>query len=363
MNITEAAYIVQYEELIATNVSSLYFGIASFVVLLYDHILTFNDEVHYIWCSNKKLVSWLFLLNRYVTPLGFIINISAYTSTLWTPLMFMSTFREIRGKHDITRHLYRVNDDGSPRKGYIPRKSICTSRAVVSVFDHGWRERVVTVYGAACPSFPAYPRVQHDFRRTHVRLLNSNQWSRAEAQYNGSGSWGSASAWLPLLYDTVVVGLVMYRTRELLPIRTGGQYRVVETLMKDGLMYYSVILAANLVLAVMIVRSSDGVKNICAQFQLLITVTMMSRITLNLRKNMQRPVPEMVSSTDTSVMNITRLGSSSRPGSRADLLRRASMERFRHGRNSTGSKDLEAYVLDTLPEELDSHGYEEWRDH
>lgn len=57
-----------------------------------------------------------------------------------------------------------------------------------------------------------------------------------------SGIWSSASAWLPLLYDTVVVVLVMARTRDLFRVRIVGQYRVVETLMKDGLMYYRLII-------------------------------------------------------------------------------------------------------------------------
>ena len=59
-----------------------------------------------------------------------------------------------------------------------------------------------------------------------------------QIQFIDSGIWSSASAWLPLLYDTVVVVLVMARTRDLFRVRIVGQYRVVETLMKDGLMYY-----------------------------------------------------------------------------------------------------------------------------
>ncbi|KAG2036379.1 hypothetical protein BDR03DRAFT_982998 [Suillus americanus] len=59
---------------------------------------------------------------------------------------------------------------------------------------------------------------------------------------------------------------------------------------------YSVICTVNLVLTIMIIRASDGVKNIAAQLELLsnsdwltsfhysLTVTMMSRITLNLKK-------------------------------------------------------------------------------
>jgi len=49
-------------------------------------------------------------------------------------------------------------------------------------------------------------------------------------------------------------------------------------------MYYSAIFSVNLVLTIMIVSAPAGVKNITAQLQQLLTVAMMSRITINLRK-------------------------------------------------------------------------------
>ena len=60
----------------------------------------------------------------------------------------------------------------------------------------------------------------------------------SETQYLGSGKWSSASAWLPLLYDTVVAVLVIYRTWNSFRARIPGQSHVVETLIQDGLTYY-----------------------------------------------------------------------------------------------------------------------------
>jgi hypothetical protein len=96
-----------------------------------------------------------------------------------------------------------------------------------------------------------------------------------------SGSIASASAWLPLIYDTYIFGLTLNRT--LPSIRNKEAGRIVRTLFADGLLYYSVICTINLILTIMIVRAHQGVKNIAAQLELLLTVTMMSRITLNLK--------------------------------------------------------------------------------
>lgn len=42
---------------------------AGVCVLAYDHLLTFSEEVRLIWKRPKSIVSYLFLINRYVTPL------------------------------------------------------------------------------------------------------------------------------------------------------------------------------------------------------------------------------------------------------------------------------------------------------
>ncbi|KAG8923861.1 hypothetical protein FRC01_012236 [Tulasnella sp. 417] len=55
--------------------ASRYLSVAGFVVLVYDHLLTFADEVDLIWKNPTKPVACLFLFNRYVIPLVIIIDI------------------------------------------------------------------------------------------------------------------------------------------------------------------------------------------------------------------------------------------------------------------------------------------------
>ncbi|KAG8702995.1 hypothetical protein FRC08_003128 [Ceratobasidium sp. 394] len=50
--------------------ASQYLFIAGACVLVYDHILTFSDEVEYIWKQKLSTVSIMFLANRYITPLA-----------------------------------------------------------------------------------------------------------------------------------------------------------------------------------------------------------------------------------------------------------------------------------------------------
>ncbi|KAG8698677.1 hypothetical protein FRC08_005766, partial [Ceratobasidium sp. 394] len=44
-------------------------SVAGVCVLAYDHILTFSDEVRLVWKRKWSIVSTIFVLNRYITPL------------------------------------------------------------------------------------------------------------------------------------------------------------------------------------------------------------------------------------------------------------------------------------------------------
>ncbi|KAJ6464360.1 hypothetical protein C8R45DRAFT_1023812 [Mycena sanguinolenta] len=50
-------------------VTSRYVSVAGYVVLLYDHLLTLDDEVEYIWRANNTVAKILFLILRYLVPL------------------------------------------------------------------------------------------------------------------------------------------------------------------------------------------------------------------------------------------------------------------------------------------------------
>ncbi|KAG2010296.1 hypothetical protein CC2G_013133 [Coprinopsis cinerea AmutBmut pab1-1] len=70
---------------VAQQLRTNYMGFASFTLLVWDHIDTFADEVEYVWKGTKGPIVYLFLVNRYLTPLGFIVNLYAYLSPVWTP--------------------------------------------------------------------------------------------------------------------------------------------------------------------------------------------------------------------------------------------------------------------------------------
>ncbi|KAJ3504842.1 hypothetical protein NLJ89_g7729 [Agrocybe chaxingu] len=53
-----------------------YIQLAGFVILIYDHVLTFPRELERIWRQKLTGASLLFLLNRYITPFQYIVIIT-----------------------------------------------------------------------------------------------------------------------------------------------------------------------------------------------------------------------------------------------------------------------------------------------
>ena len=118
------------------------------------------------------------------------------------------------------------------------------------------------------PASPHYPCLQY----INFSALDSSGWI------------ASASAWLPLTYDTIVLALTLNKT--LGPIRRKTAGNIARVLLRDGILYYryafllglayqerlilsfSVIFAVNAVLTIMIIAAPSGLQNITAQFVL-----------------------------------------------------------------------------------------------
>lgn len=92
----------------------------------------------------------------------------------------------------------------------------------------------------------------------------------------------TASAWLPLLYDTTVLVLTLARATPGLFSKSAGV--MMHELVREGVLYYSVIFAVTLALTLMIETADPSIKNIAAQLELCLTAAMMSRITLGLKQ-------------------------------------------------------------------------------
>jgi len=51
------------------SIVTIYVGFIAFTILLWDHMITFSDEIELIWQQPKTFMSWLFFLVRTISSL------------------------------------------------------------------------------------------------------------------------------------------------------------------------------------------------------------------------------------------------------------------------------------------------------
>ncbi|KAJ7903809.1 hypothetical protein B0H14DRAFT_3421985 [Mycena olivaceomarginata] len=271
---------------ISDTIRTNFVGFASFTILVWDHVITFSDEVEYIWKGKKGPIIYLFIFNRYFTPLGFIINLYAYLSPSWTVERFViyipapHQYPEVSNLPDV-RASFAMRD-ARINALYPRQKWITALLGVLLIVETGINAWLIS---------RGEPVLHNKNSGVHAcSMVFDPAISRA----------ASASAWYPLLYDSIVFALTVNRT--LPSVRRKQAGFIVKRLLEDGgtllqvspyphldVIYLSnalrsVIFAITFVLTFMIVAAPPGTKNICAQMEQLITVAMMSRITLSLKR-------------------------------------------------------------------------------
>ncbi|KAJ2977857.1 hypothetical protein NUW54_g11367 [Trametes sanguinea] len=257
-----AARVKEADELRTT----FYVGIASFTALVWDHIITLGDEIEYIWKRKKGPLIYLFLLPLLV-PVYVAKSLIAVSLSLL--LSRMDTF-------NVCMHFVRY--EGSMTVIGINITALMMLLRIYAMYER--KKSIVIFVGVVfCVEFGVNAwLLTHGVAVRHRAGITGTACTMIFDPDKVKGPIASASAWLPLLYDTIVFVLTIKRTYRGVKNPTVG--RIMRVLLKEGLLYYSVIFTITLILTLMIVFAPDGLKNLTAQM----TVAMMSRITLHLKK-------------------------------------------------------------------------------
>ncbi|KAF5347538.1 hypothetical protein D9758_014502 [Tetrapyrgos nigripes] len=259
----------EYTEWYATN----YVGFAGFTALIWDHLMTFPLEFEFIWKEvwkdgmnprKMKPLLYLFLINRYLTPLGFIVNLFAYLSQDFETIQSV-----LLPNSDSPCHLADFKED-------VPTL-YCGDDDVLADLCSISSAKIRHLCRGCVVGHPDFcERMGIDNRRTDLHACTM-------IFREDLSNVASSTAWLPLLYDTIVISLTLFKAVP--EIRKKDHFYIWRRLFEDGLLYYSAIFSVTAVLTGMIIKAPPGLKNVTAQLELLVTVMMMSRITLNLKRS------------------------------------------------------------------------------
>ncbi|KAJ3503715.1 hypothetical protein NLJ89_g8309 [Agrocybe chaxingu] len=234
--------------------------LAGFVILLYDHALTFDDEVERIWKHRLSGASLLFLLNRYISPLRSIVAITAFHYPHWTGAA-CSNFVQFLGASSVSVSslcgllmILRVYA--------LYHRSNILLVLLLSVWTAQLVSSAVGISTAGVLQLPPGPMF------VGCILTATSKWLAV--------NWAG-----PLLLDGAIFFLTLWRTREYL--RSSDKIPLLHILVRDGTLYFLVIFLVNLSNAFLYFFAPDNLKSVASSLTVMLTSTMVSRLVLNLR--------------------------------------------------------------------------------
>ncbi|KAF9445267.1 hypothetical protein P691DRAFT_735258 [Macrolepiota fuliginosa MF-IS2] len=279
-----------------------YFQLAAFVMLVYDHLLTFGQEVERVWKQRLSAASVLFLVNRYATILQFVALLDAFHNPHWAGQVCNRS----------------VLFEGSSTVALVAVGQLIMILRVFALYERSMRvlvflmtlwllQIVISAVGlqtgfpvplptglAGCiltgtsPLFPSL-WIAPLFTDSAVFFLTLYRTKRyLSNNRNLSSPYASFPFRLkiPILPSTRsyrATGLSLNAPVETIRLMSEVASRTITILVRDGALYFLLIFLANLMNALIYFLAAPDLKAIGASFSQLITCTMISRLVLNLR--------------------------------------------------------------------------------
>lgn len=238
-----------------------YFMLASFVMLVYEHMITFSDEVDRIWQREWTGATWLFALNRYLTELQFIVNLVSFHHPGWT------------GK---------ACERFIPFAGASTIVSVGIAEIVLIIRTYALYQRNKSLLVFLSLLWCGQMAVMGSTLRKPTRVMLPEGLVGC---IEGAHGDYAAAFWLaPLAMDTIIFILTVTRTLKYIR-QNKDQVRLVHVMLRDGVLYFTAIFIANLGNCLIYYIAPYDLKVIGASFSQIITILMISRLQLNLRSS------------------------------------------------------------------------------
>ncbi|KAF7776826.1 hypothetical protein Agabi119p4_5219 [Agaricus bisporus var. burnettii] len=271
-----------------------YFQLGGFVMLVYDHFLTFPQEVERIWKQRFTVASILFLINRYVTILQFIILLlgecyctsinNGEADVVWQHSTVLTGHTGCKHSHFFEKFTLTQLWRSCPRFVHFEGAS------TVSLVAIGQLIMILRVFALYERSFRVLAFLMILWL---LQIIISSIGLRTgfpvplPPGLTGCILIGSSplfpSLWIsPLVTDSAIFILTLYRTKRYYEGFASTSPTIV-ILVRDGSLYFLLIFLVNLMNVLIYFIAEPDFKALGASFSQLLTCTMISRLVLNLR--------------------------------------------------------------------------------
>jgi len=254
-------------------------------ILYYDHLLTLDSEVKFIWKRHRNFSAYLFLINRYFAFFGNIVaGFSSFPSSLSLSNcisleLFYQIFLEIRQGMVFTLLSLRVYAlYGCRRSLLVVLLSISLGGTLTSIIVSGLLRLIqfpIIRYLPKISCFHPAPSTQPEQLGCHVLLETQN------AAKTSAIGWEGVFGFDVVLFSMTV--LKAYQIHHEMKASNSGM-PLFSMLIRDGTIYFFFMALANFVNIIMFYSSGPFEKGSLAPFASCLSVTLMSRLMLNLHE-------------------------------------------------------------------------------
>ncbi|KAI0687812.1 hypothetical protein BC835DRAFT_377258 [Cytidiella melzeri] len=259
-----------------------FFFLAGFCVLVYDHILTFPQEIEVIWKRKKTFLSCVFLLVRYYSVLAMIVVFFGYFST------------------DMTREQCAQWMLFLPLGVTVPLSVLPSFLMSIRVWAMYTANRTLLIllllYLAAQTAAGLWQYTVPGGTPAPDPVDNYQYHFCVYLPPKKIGHFSIMFVSMEVAFDCLVFLLTASRTvymhyhrrREFAQSEwtTGLRFRgwtLLESLVKDGALYFAAIFSINFTWVIMILYAPTGLRAIAGQPSACLMATIVCRITMNLR--------------------------------------------------------------------------------
>ncbi|KAF8589218.1 hypothetical protein K439DRAFT_1628916 [Ramaria rubella] len=258
-------------------VASKHYLCAAFAILVYDHLLTFSDEVEYIWSRKRgvgMLVTGVFLVNRYYTTLAMVAIMIAFFDVNWSaetcqnfvhfePFGFGIPLIAITGALLILR-VFALYGRNLYILAYLG--ALLIAQVTVGIWQFAFP-------GGGPVVFPPVPGL----------VFHGCLYITAPSL----GAAASAYLVIDLAFDISIFVLTMAKTWQAFWGHRGPG--LLRRISQDGALYFVVIFTSNSAWLFLLLFATPDLKYIQALPGIIFDVIMINRLTLSLRRTPDQP--------------------------------------------------------------------------
>ncbi|KAF8876008.1 hypothetical protein BD779DRAFT_178612 [Infundibulicybe gibba] len=242
-----------------------YLRVFALVFLYYDHLITMDREIKFVWARPKKPSTYWFLANRYFLP----------SVNIVVTLFEFTPFKSLKSCES-----YRVSRQVLIVANHILVSVLMTMRVYALYGRSSWILGSMAIVGAAAGGVTCWVLSAGQNTTTSQQIFGCN----TGLSYNTSRRlviiWKASFA-----YDSIIFALTLMRTwRAGRNIEVRAQLPITTLLLRDGAIYFAVMALSNLANILTFYFCGPFLRGRLSEFSSSISVTMMSRIMLNLHE-------------------------------------------------------------------------------